>query len=449
MTQLFYEKNINLLLEEKRYKEIKSLILDMRPIDVADLFLAVPKEHVIILFRLIPKDVAAQTFVDMDSSQQEMLIGTFTDAELKGVVSELYIDDMVDIVEEMPANVVKRILANARAERRTLINEILKYPKDSAGTIMTTEFISLRLDMTIAQAIEKIRREGVDSETIDVCYVTDEVKHLIGTVPIRTIVLSEDLDTIGDIMDSRAISVAVTEDQESVVNVFAKYDLTVLPVVDQDERIVGIVTIDDALDVLQEEITEDIEKMAAIRPTYKPYLKKSTYEIWKSRIPWLLFLMISATFTGMVIHHYESALASYVVLMAYIPMLMDTGGNSGSQSSVTVIRSLSLHELAFSDLGRVLWKEARVAVLSGLTLGVVNFFKLLYIDRVSMTVALVVCLTLAVTVLIAKLLGCLLPMITKKIGVDPAVMASPLITTGVDTLSLVVYFKIAQSMLAM
>lgn len=449
MTKLFYERNIHTLMEQKRYKEIKELISEMKPIDVAGLFEDVPEEYVIILFRIIPKDIAAEAFVDMDSDQQEMLISSFTDSELRHVVNELYIDDMVDIVEEMPANVVKRILLNAQTKRRTLINEILKYPKDSAGTIMTTEFISLRSNMTIGEAIEKIRREGIDSETIDVCYVTDQVKHLIGTIAIRTIIISDEKSSIGDLMDRNVISVPVTEDQESVVNVFAKYNLTVIPVVDQDTRLVGIVTIDDALDVLQEETTEDIELMAAIRPTYKPYLKKSTYEIWKSRIPWLLFLMISATFTGMVIHHYETALATYVVLMAYVPMLMDTGGNSGSQSSVTVIRSMSLHELDFDDLSHVAWKEFRVAVMCGLTLAVVNFFKLILLDKVSMTIAAIVCITLALTVLIAKLMGCILPMVTKKIGVDPAVMASPLITTVVDTLSLIIYFKVASVMLAM
>ncbi|MGB3990697.1 MAG: magnesium transporter, partial [Acetivibrionales bacterium] len=325
--------------------------------------------------------------------------------------------------------------------------EILRYPEDSAGSIMTTEFISLRSDMTIADTINKIRRVGLDSETIDTCYVTDNVRHLIGTVSIRTIILSDDSKKVEEVMDRNVISVNTTEDQEEAVNLFLKYDLTVLPVVDNDNRLVGIVTVDDALDVLQEETTEDIEKMAAITPTYKPYLKNSVLEIWKSRTPWLLFLMISATFTGMIITHFEDALKVYVVLTAYIPMLMDTGGNSGSQASVTIIRGLSLNELDFTDIFRVVWKEIRVAVLCGISLALVNFAKLMVIDKVSVQVSAIISITLVMTVFIAKLVGCTLPMLAKKVNFDPAVMASPFITTIVDALSLLVYFGTASWLL--
>lgn len=438
---------ISALLEEKQYKTVRDIISEMQPYDIAALFEDIPEKQAIILFRIIPKNYAAETFVEMDPDQQEMLIRRFTDTELREVANELFIDDIVGILEEMPANVVKRILDNSTAEDRMMINEILRYPEDSAGSIMTTEFISLRSDMTIADTINKIRRVGLDSETIDTCYVTDNVRHLIGTVSIRTIILSDDSKKVEEVMDRNVISVNTTEDQEEAVNLFLKYDLTVLPVVDNDNRLVGIVTVDDALDVLQEETTEDIEKMAAITPTYKPYLKNSVWEIWKSRTPWLLFLMISATFTGMIITHFEDALKVYVVLTAYIPMLMDTGGNSGSQASVTIIRGLSLNELDFTDIFRVVWKEIRVAVLCGISLALVNFAKLMVIDKVSVQVSAIISITLVMTVFIAKLVGCTLPMLAKKVNFDPAVMASPFITTIVDALSLLVYFGTASWLL--
>jgi len=437
------EKTVLTLLEEKKYKELKDIFASMNPVDIAALLSNFSEKNFLLLFRILPKDLAAETFVEMDYDQQEILIGSFSDTELREVVNELYIDDMVDIVEEMPANVVKRILASSDANTRTLINEILKYPPDSAGSIMTTEFISLHSNMTIAEAIKRIREKGFDSETIDTCYVTDNVRHLLGFVTIRTIILSDENMKIQDVMNRNVISVGTTEDQETVANLFAKYDLTVLPVVDNEKRIVGIVTVDDAIDVLQRETTEDIEKMAAITPTDKPYLKKSTFEIWKTRIPWLLILMISATFTGMIISHFEDALKAYVVLTAYIPMLMDTGGNSGSQASVTVIRSLSLNELSFGDIFRVVWKEFRVSLLSGITLAMVYFVKLILFDRTGIYVSLVICTTLVLTVFVAKLVGCIFPMLAKKVGFDPAVMASPFITTIVDAISLLIYFNIA------
>lgn len=437
------KKTVLTLIQGKKYKQLKEVLSTMQPVDIAALFSELPEKSQPPVFRLLPKDVAAETFVEMDSDLQHHLIQSFSDTELQEVISELYIDDAADLVEEMPANVVKRILRQADPETRRQINEILNYPEDSAGSIMTTEFMSLRAQMSVAEAIKRIRRKGFDSETINTCYVTDDGRRLIGAVSIRTIILAEENDLIENIMDRHVISVGTLEDQETVAKVFAKYDLTVLPVVDGEGRLVGIVTVDDALDVLQEEATEDIEKMAAITPTVRAYLKKSVVEIWRSRIPWLLIMMISATFTGLIITHFEDALKTYVILTAYIPMLMDTGGNSGSQASVTIIRGLSLNELAFHDLFRVVWKEIRVAFLAGVTLAVFNFGKMMVVDQVDFPVALVIGLTLILTVFIAKLVGSILPMLAQKVGFDPAVMASPFITTIVDALSLLIYFSMA------
>ena len=373
----------------------------------------------------------------------------FSDKELKEVLDELYVDDAVDIVEEMPANVVKRILQQADPKMRTEINELLRYPDDSAGSLMTTEFVSLRPDMTVAEAIKRIRRTGVDKETINTCYVTED-KKLIGAVSIRTLLLADESELVQNIMTDNVVSVNTMMDQEEVVQVLIKYNFTALPVVDGDNRLVGIITIDDAMEVMEDEATEDIEKMAAIVPSEHSYMKSSVFEIWKHRIPWLLLLMISATFTGIIITHFEDALAAQVALVGFIPMLMDTAGNSGSQTSVTVIRGLSLGDLEFGDLLSIIWKEIRVAVLCGICLAAACYAKIMLIDRLLMqnvditnTVALVVCLTLALTVLIAKVIGAILPMVGKQLGFDPAVMASPFITTIVDALSLLVYFRVA------
>lgn len=436
------EQNIIEMIEQKRYKDLKDTISQINPYDLAMLLGDYQEKMLLLLFRLLPKDLAADTFVEMDKDRQRELIESFSDKELREVIDELYIDDMVDIVEEMPANVVKRILKNSNENTRKTINQILNYPQDSAGSIMTTEFVSLRSNMTIADAIAKIRRIGLDSETIDTCYVTDNRNSLLGYITIRTIILSDDDKTIEELMDRNVMSVNTAEDQEEVANMFGKYNLTVLPVVDKDNKMVGIVTIDDAWDVLEKETTEDIELMAAITPSDTPYLKKTTFDIWKSRMPWLLLLMISATFTGMIISRFEDALKAYVILTAYIPMLMDTGGNSGSQSSVTIIRGLSLHELEFGDIFRVLWKESKVAILSGLTLSIVNFFKLMLFDKVGFSISLIVSSTLLITVVVAKMVGSTLPMLAKKLGFDPAVMASPFITTIVDAISLILYFVI-------
>lgn len=436
-------KTVLTLIAEKSFQHLRDILTTMQPADIAALFSELSEKNLPLVFRLLPKDLAAETFVEMDSDQQHLLIQGFTDAELQEVVNELYVDDVAALIEEMPANVVKRILRQADPETRRQINEILKYPEDSAGSIMTTEFVSLRAQMSVTDALKRIRQLGLNSETINVCYVTDDGRRLIGVVSIRTLILAGEHDRIEDIMNRYVVSVRTTEDQETVAKMFAKYDLTVLPVVDGENRLVGIVTVDDALDVLQEETTEDFEKMAAITPTDRPYLKKSVLEIWKSRIPWLLLLMISATFTGLIINHFENALKTYVLLTAYIPMLMDTGGNSGSQTSVTIIRGLSLHELEFRDLFRIVWKEIRVALLAGVTLAVFNFAKLMLFDQVGLMVAFVICLTLMSTVFVAKLTGCVLPMLAQRAGFDPVVMASPFITTIVDALSLLIYFRIA------
>lgn len=441
------EQTISSLLENKRYSSVKDILVTLNAVDIAAIFGELSEDALPLLFRLLPKELAADAFVEMDADRQESLITRFSDTELKAVIDELYIDDAVDLVEEMPANVVKRILKQADPDTRKLINELLKYPDDCAGNIMNTEFVELRTRQTIADAIRVIRREGLEKETINDCFVTNADRTLAGIISLRTLILSKDEDLVGDRMDTNVISVTTMEDQESVAEKFKKYDLTAMPVVDGENRLVGIVTVDDAIDVMEEEATEDIEKMAAMTPSDKPYLKTSVWDIYKHRIPWLMLLMVSATFTGLIITKFEHALAAQVVLTAYIPMLMDTGGNSGSQSSVTIIRGLSLSEIHFKDIFAVLWKEIRVAVLCGLSLAVVNFAKLLLLDRVGAQVALVVSLTLVVTVATAKFIGCTLPLLAKKIGFDPAVMASPLITTIVDALALLTYFGIASSLL--
>ena len=431
------------LLEKKKFNSIKDVLSTMNPADIAAVLEDMDQPRLVLLFRLLPKSLAADSFVEMDGDTQEILIQGFTDKELKEIVDELYMDDAVDLVEEMPANLVKRILRQTDPETRRLINEMLKYPEDSAGSIMTTEFVDLRPDMTAAGAIDHIREAGIDSETINICYVVNKTRQLIGAVSIRSIILAKSDAHVEDIMESHVISVTTLEDQETVAQMFAKYNFTAMPVVDTEGRLVGIVTVDDAIDVIQEEATEDISKMAAITPSDKPYLRRSVFELWKSRVPWLMILMISATFTGLIITHFEDQLAGCLVLTAFIPMLMDTGGNSGSQASVTVIRSLSLQEIDFSDLFRIMWKEARVAVMCGLSLAIVNFLKLMFFDKVGFSVALVICVTLIVTVFVAKLVGCSLPLLAKKVGFDPTVMASPFITTIVDALSLLIYFRMA------
>lgn len=435
------------LAEAKRYATLRDMLSTMNGADIASLFEDIPKEIVPLLFRLLPKGLAADTFVEMETETQALLIKGFSDNELKEVVDELYVDDAVDLVEEMPANVVKRILSSADIEKRKMINTILQYPEDSAGSIMTTEFVELRPHMTAEEAILHIRRSGIEKETVSNCYVSSKNRDLMGTVSILDLIMAEPDTIMTDLMETNVISVTTMEDQEEVAQQFSKYNLLAMPVVDRENRLVGIVTVDDVMDVMEEETTEDIEKMAAIVPTDKPYLKQSIVELWKSRIPWLLLLMISATFTGMIITSFEDALAKYVILTAYIPMLMDTGGNSGSQASVTVIRGISLNEVEFSDLPQVIWKEIRVALMCGATLALCNFAKLMLFDHLTLMVAATVCLTLVVTIFCAKIVGCTLPLFAFKLGFDPAVMASPFITTCVDAISLLVYFQFASTLL--
>ena len=437
------------LLEEKNYPELKELLVEMNPADISSIFEEIANEKIPLLFRLLPKVLAAETFVEMEADAQELLITGFSDNELKEVLDELYLDDTVDIVEEMPANVVKRILLNSDTDTRKMINEILKYPDDSAGSIMTIEYVSLRPGMTVEEAIKRIRRTGIDKETIYTCYVTDDNRFLQGSVTIKSLLLAEETEEIADLMDRKCISVHTMEDKEEVANKFNKYDLLAIPVVDDENRLVGIVTFDDAIDVMQDEATEDIKKMAAIIPSDKSYFKTTVFETWKARMPWLLLLMISATFTGMIITSFENALATCTILTAYIPMLMDTGGNSGGQASVTIIRALSLGEVEFKDILKVVWKEFRVSLACGITLTACNFVKLLVFDRVEIIIAAVICITLLMTVIIAKVIGCALPILTKKIGFDPAVMASPFITTIVDAISLLIYFKVASAFIGL
>ena len=444
------ESTLDALLAEKKYPTIRDILITMNPADIASVFDSMEEDRLPLLFRLLPKELAAETFVEMEPDAQELLIRGFSDSELREVVDELYVDDAVDIVEEMPANVVRRILSQADPQMRKDINEIRRYPENSAGSIMTTEYVSLRPDMTVEESILRIRRTGVDKETIYTCYVTRD-RLLLGLVTVKDLLLAQDDSMeIGELMETNVISVSTQTDQEEVARMLSKYNFLALPVVDGENRMVGIVTFDDAMDVMGDEATEDMEIMGGMTPSDKTYLRSTTFDLFKHRIPWLMLLMVSATFTGLIITKFEHALAAQVALTAFIPMLMDTGGNSGSQSSVTVIRALSLGELSFSDIGRVIWKEIRTAVLCGVALAAACFLKILLVDRllmgnedVSIMVALVVCITMALTVLVAKVIGCSLPMLAKKVGFDPAVMASPFITTIVDALSLLIYFGTA------
>ena len=449
------EKTLIKMLEEKKYVTLRDILATMNPSDVAAIFEDLEENQIPLMFRLLPKEQAAETFVEMEPDAQELLIRGFSDNELKEVVDELYVDDAADLVEEMPANVVKRILKQADPEMRKSINQILRYPDNSAGSIMTTEYVSLRPGMNVGEAILRIRRQGVDKETIYTCYVTDKERKLIGLVTVKDLLLAEDDDTkLEDMMLTNIISVTTQTDQEEVARMFSKYNFLALPVVDGENRMVGIVTFDAAMDVMEDEATEDIEQMGAMTPSEKPYLKSTPIDLFKNRFPWLTLLMVSSTFTGLIITSFEDALSKVVALTAFIPMLMGTGGNSGSQSSVTVVRSLSLGELKFRDIGTVLGKELRTAVLCGIALAAVCFAKIWLVDHllfgnadITVTVDLVVCLALALTVVIAKVVGCTLPMIAKALGADPAVMASPLITTIVDAVSLLVYFLFAKALL--
>ena len=444
-------ETIKVLLDDKKFSTLRDILITMKPFDIAAVFENLQDEKMPILFRILPKELAAETFVEMDDETQEFLIHGFSDSELKEVVDELFVDDAVDLIEEMPANVVKRILRQADKDMRKQINELLKYPEDSAGSIMTAEFIVLRPDMTAEMAIKRIRRTGVDKETIYTCYVTDANNKLIGITTVKDLLLAEDDELVKSIMEENVISVTTLADQEQVAQMFSNYNFLALPVVDNENRLVGIVTIDDAIDVIQEEATEDIEKMAAVLPPDKPYMKTSVFGLYKKRAPWLLILMLSATFTSAIISSFEAVLANVLILSSFIPMITGSGGNAGSQASVSVIRALSLGEIHFRSIFLVLWKEFRVSILCGITLAAANFVKLLLFDlngqENAFMIALVISLTLVGTIIMAKLVGSSLPLLASKVGFDPAVMANPLISTVCDSLSLLIYFGVAKLIL--
>ncbi len=440
--------------EKKELSQIKRIFSELNPADIAEILEEFPDNQRLLFFRLLSKENAAETFVELDPDTQEALIHGISDTELREVLDEIYIDDAVDIIEEMPATLVKRILQNTDSETRRSINALLKYPDDSAGSIMTPEFVDLKKGMTVEDAFKRIRRTGVDKETIYTCYVTDDSRHLLGVTTVKELLLHDYEDMIEEFMETNIIYVNTLDDQEIAAQQLSKYDFLALPVVDMEERLVGIITVDDALDVIQEENTEDIQKMNAMLPTEKTYLKTSIAETWKSRFPWLLLLMVSATFTGSIITGFEEKLKALTILTAFIPMLMDTGGNSGGQASVTIIRAMSLGEVDFRDYFKVVWKELRVGFYCGLSLAVVNFIKIWLVDRllfkndeITLIVDFAICLTLLVEIIFAKFIGCSLPMLAKKIGFDPAVMSSPFITTIVDAVSLLVFFGISSAVI--
>ena len=447
MEEIRETERLKKLLDSKQYTRLRQALEEELEADIAATLEEMEEEDMRKIFRILPKSQAAEVFSYLDVKAQQSIITSLSDKDAGLIMDNLMADDAADLMDEMPANVVKRILANASPETRRDINHLLRYPEDSAGSIMTVEYVDLKENLTVQEAIERIRKVGLDSETVNICYVLDSGRRLIGTVSLRYLLLHESDEVIGAFMNENVVSINTMMDQEDVAELFKKYDFTAMPVVDNENRLVGIITVDDIMDIMEEEATEDIEKMNAILPGDKPYMRTGVLETWKNRIPWLLLLMISATFTGGIITSFEDALQSYVVLTAFIPMLMDTGGNAGGQASATIIRGLSLNDIAFSDVFRVIWKEIRVAVLCGMTLAACNFVKLMLFDKVSLTVAAVVCLTLLVVVVIANTVGCTLPMAAKRLGFDPAVMASPFITTIVDALSLMIYFRIASSLL--
>ncbi len=445
MEQLKEFETIQELLQTQQYTRLRQLLVDLNDADIAAYMEELPEQSMVKAFRILPKDLAADIFSYLEVDRQQTVITSLTDREAANIIDNLMADDAVDLLEEMPANVVKRLLENASPETRRDINHLLRYPEDSAGSIMTVEYVDLKESLTVEGAIDRIRAVGLDSETINICYVLDGQRKLLGTVALRYLLLSQPDEIIGEIMHENVVSVHTHADQEEVARKFQKYGFTAMPVVDNENRLVGIITVDDIVDVIEEEATEDMEKMAALVPSDKPYMRTSVWETYKKRIPWLLLLMVSATFTGSIITSFEDALSVYVALTAFIPMLMDTGGNAGGQASVTIIRGLSLGEIGYGDVPKIVWKELRTAALCGGTLAAANFAKLMLFDRVGLAVALVVCLT----VVMAMLVGCLLPMAAKKLGFDPAVMASPFITTIVDALSLLVYFQVAGMVLGL
>lgn len=440
-------KDLKRLIKEKKYVDVKKKLSNMPEADIAEIFEKLDNDHLVKVFRLLSKDNAAEVFSFLDIEKQQIIIKSLSTKDAAAIIDNMYADDAADLIDEMPSNIVKQLLANTTDETRRDINFLLKYPEDSAGSLMTVEFIEIKDNNRVKDAIAKVRSEASNTEHIHILYVVDHQRKLVGSISLHELLINDENTRVTDIMDTSEHFITTLTDQEEVANDFKKYDVTSLPVVDLENRLVGIITVDDIMDIVEEETTEDIEKMAAITPNDKSYMKTGVFATWKKRIPWLLILMISATFTGKIIQTYESALASYVILTSFIPMFMDTGGNAGGQASVTVIRALSLHEIDFKDIFKIMWKEMRVAILIGITLAIANFVKLMLIDQVSIPIALVVCLTLIVTIFFAKLVGCTLPLFAKRLGFDPAVMASPFITTIVDALSLIIYFQIATHLL--
>lgn len=441
------EKYIANLMEMGKLVEAREKIMELNEVDIAQLLENLEEDKALMIFRLLPKDLAASVFSYMTSAQQEFIIASIADREIRNIVDNLFLDDTVDLLEEMPANIVKKILKNTSEGRRKLINQFLKYPENSAGSLMTIEFVDLKKEMTVKEALEHIRETGIDKETLDICYVIDHGRILEGVILLRKLILSADGAIIGDIMDTNVITICTHDDQEEIASLFKKYDLLAVPVVDNEGRLVGIITIDDIIDIIEEENTEDFQKMAAMAPLEEEYLDTNVFVLAKHRIIWLLILMLSATFTGNIIMKYEEVLSSVVLLAAFIPMLMNTGGNAGSQSATLIIRGIALEEVGVKDLPRVIWIELRVSILVGLVLAAVNFVRIYYFERVDMRIALTVCISLFLTVVMAKIVGGVLPILAKKIRLDPAIMASPLITTIVDAVALVAYFSIASRLL--
>lgn len=435
------------LMDENRYKEIREIISEMNIVDIAELLMELDKAKLLILFRILPKEIAADVFSYVSIELQQYIIESITDKEIANIVNDLFLDDAVDFLEEMPSNVVKKVLKNADEETRKLINQFFIYPEYSAGSVMTIEFVDLKKQMTVKEALDHIRATGMDKETINTCYVIDNTRKLEGVISIRKLILADENTIVGDIMNEDVICANTLDDQETVADLFKKYDLTVLPVVDNEHRLVGIVTIDDIIDIIEQENTEDLHKMAAMQPLEEEYLKTSPIILAKHRIVWLLVLMISATFTGSIIKRYEDLLQSIVILTAFIPMLMNTGGNAGSQASTLIIRSIALGEIAPSDVLRVLFKEFKVGIFAGSILALVNFLRLIFFEHVNYLIAFVVCLSLLCTVILAKIVGGILPIVAKKIRLDPAIMAGPLISTILDALTLTIFFTIASNFL--
>lgn len=436
-------ENILSYLENNQLAKLKEVLIEENPVDIAELFEDLPKDQCLKLFRILPKDLAAETFSYLSSEKQQEIVENITDEEIKHIINEMFIDDTVDFIEEMPANIVDKILQNTSPDTRKLINQFLKYPDNSAGSVMTVEYVSLKSDMNIGQALNHIKKVGIDNETIDICYVIDNQRKLVGFISLKSLIFLDDIIPLVDAMETNVISATTTDDQEVIASLFRKYDLTSMPVVDNEGRLVGIITIDDVVDVIDQENTEDFQKMAAMDPSDEEYLKESVFSLAKHRIVWLLVLMISATATGTIIRRYEEVLQSVVILAAFIPMLMDTGGNAGSQSSTLIIRGIALGEIQLSDIGKILWKEFRVSLIVGITLATVNFLRIYFIDKAGLTISLVVCASLLFTVIIAKVVGGILPILAKAFKLDPAIMASPLITTIVDACALIVYFALS------